>query len=271
MKLIIFTTCKPFIGDDAWRQEQAIKSWTLLEGIEKKIIIIGNDKGTKEICDKYNLIHEHIVRNLNGVPYLYNMFEIANKYANDDDILLWTNSDMIYFNNMIMSIYSFKKNFTNEKNFLLIGQRIDWHNPKILEKITYSSFFDNINLKNRQTTNVCMTDSSYNECSIHAPCGIDYVLHSKTTFENNINKNLVIAGTGHDMVMVATGLQKNYIVCDITNINPVIHQNHGYSNRNLEILKKNNQKFFKHNLLRGINNANYKSIMNNNIIQFIKK
>ena len=40
MKLIIFTTCKPFIGDDAWRQEQAIKSWTLLEGIEKKIIII---------------------------------------------------------------------------------------------------------------------------------------------------------------------------------------------------------------------------------------
>ena len=38
MKLVIFTTCKPFIGDDAWRQEQAIKSWTLLEGIEKKLL-----------------------------------------------------------------------------------------------------------------------------------------------------------------------------------------------------------------------------------------
>ena len=58
MKLIIFTTCKPFEGDDAWRQEQAIKSWTLLQGMEKKIIVVGNEKGTKEICDKYDLIHE---------------------------------------------------------------------------------------------------------------------------------------------------------------------------------------------------------------------
>ena len=38
MKLIMFTTCKPFIGDDSWRQEQAIKSWNLLKGIEIKII-----------------------------------------------------------------------------------------------------------------------------------------------------------------------------------------------------------------------------------------
>jgi len=45
MKLIIFTTCKPFIGDDAWRQEQAIKSWTLLKNIEKKIIFRHLDIG----------------------------------------------------------------------------------------------------------------------------------------------------------------------------------------------------------------------------------
>ena len=69
MKIVIFTTCKPFEGDDAWRQEQAIKSWTLLEGMEKKIIVVGNDKGTKEICDKYNLIHEPQVRNISGIPY----------------------------------------------------------------------------------------------------------------------------------------------------------------------------------------------------------
>jgi hypothetical protein len=45
MKLVIFTTCKPFIGDDSWRQEQAIKSWTLLTNIEVKIIIIGESEG----------------------------------------------------------------------------------------------------------------------------------------------------------------------------------------------------------------------------------
>ena len=65
MKLIIFTTCKPFIGDDEWRQAQAIKSWILLENIEKKIIIMGNDEGTKEICEKYNLIHEPNIKTFN--------------------------------------------------------------------------------------------------------------------------------------------------------------------------------------------------------------
>ena len=97
MKLIIFTTCKPFINDDSWQQEQAIKSWTLLANIEKKIIILGNDEGTQEICEKYNLIHEPDIKTLDGVPYLYEMFLTANKYADEDDVMLWTNSDMIYF------------------------------------------------------------------------------------------------------------------------------------------------------------------------------
>ncbi len=88
MKLIIFTTCKPFEGDDAWRQEQAIKSWTLLQGMEKKIIVVGNEKGTKEICDKYDLIHEPEVKNLSGIPYLHSMLEIGAKHSEPDDYLL---------------------------------------------------------------------------------------------------------------------------------------------------------------------------------------
>ena len=104
MKLIIFTTCKPFIGDDAWRQEQAIKSWISLTGIEKKIIIIGNDEGTKEICEKYNLIHEKNIRTLENIPYLDDLLQIGAKHADKDDYLLWTNSDMIFYNEMINNI-----------------------------------------------------------------------------------------------------------------------------------------------------------------------
>ena len=130
MKLIIFTTCKPFINDDKWRQEQAIKSWTLLENIEKKIIIIGNDIGTKEICEKYNLIHEPNIKTLDGVPYLYEMFLTANNYANNDDIMLWTNSDMIYFQDMITTILNFKQQKPDEKNYLLVGGRIDCQTNK---------------------------------------------------------------------------------------------------------------------------------------------
>ena len=269
MKLIIFTTCKPFIGDDAWRQEQAIKSWTLLEGIEKKIIIIGNDKGTKEICEKYNLIHEPNIKTLDGVPYLYEMFIIANNYADDHDIMLWTNSDMIYFQDMINTIYSFKINKPNEKNFLLIGQRIDWHNPKILEKISKDEFFHKINFKNISSINVDKLDSLYNECSLHLPCGIDYVIHSKTTFLNNLDPNLVIAGTRHDMIMVGVGINKKYFTCDITLTCPVIHQNHGYYNKDNTKLKYNNFKCWGKQY--GIDQSPYKSIFSNNIIDFVLK
>ena len=31
-------------------------------------------------------------------------------------------------------------------------------------------------------TDICQTNSNFNECSLHATCGIDYVIHSKTTF-----------------------------------------------------------------------------------------
>ena len=273
MKLIIFTTCKPFIGDDAWRQEQAIKSWTLLQGIEKKIIILGNDEGTKEICDKYNLIHEPGIKTLQGVPYLYEMFLIANEHANDDDVMLWTNSDMIYFQDMIDNILSFKKHKPNEKNYLLVGGRIDWYNPKILEKLDKQHFYNNINLNNKYIdVNIRFVESKKFECSNHPLCGIDYVIHSKSTFLNNLDPNLVIAGTRHDMIMLGVGLDKKYFTCNITDTCSVIHQNHGYNNVSqdkINILRTNNSKCRGHQ--RYINESSYKSIILNGDIQFIER
>ena len=234
MKVIIFTTCKPFIGDDAWRQEQAIKSWTLLEGIDKIIIVVGNDKGTKEICEKYKLIYEPVVKNLEGIPYLHSMLEIAVNYADEDDYLLWTNSDMIYHNDIIKNIIAFEaiKKDKQIKNFVLVGGRFDWHNPQILSDLSKEHFMSNIHItqiiNNKSITDVCQLDSKKYECSPHALCGIDYVIHSPTTFINNIDKNLVIAGTRHDMILVGTAITNNFYTCNITNTAFVIHQNHGY-------------------------------------------
>ena len=141
---------------------------------------------------------------------------------------MWTNSDMIYFQDMINTIMSFKKEKPLEKNYLLVGRRIDWHNPKKLEKISKEGFFEKINLKNKSSINIEKIDSPYNECSLHQPTGIDYVIHSKTTILNNIDPNLVIAGTRHDMIILGVGIDKKYFTCDITNSCHVIHQNHGY-------------------------------------------
>tara|TARA_B100001778_G_scaffold318216_1_gene306571 strand:+ start:806 stop:1627 length:822 start_codon:yes stop_codon:yes gene_type:complete len=225
-KVIFFTTCKPFIGDDAWRQEQAIKSWTLLTGVEIKIIIIGNDKGTKEICDKYNLIHEPNITTLQNVPYLHEMFVIANKYADSNDVMIWTNSDMIYFQHMIDIIKSFKSKYADLKNYALVGRRIDWFNPKILESFDYNKFANNINMHSKQSVIISHQSSNKYECAYHAECGIDYFIHSPTTVINNIDKNLVIAGTRHDMILVGMATSKNFYTCNVGFANHCIHQNH---------------------------------------------
>ena len=275
MKLVIFTTCKPFKGDNAWRQEQAIKSWTLLEGIEKIIIVIGNDEGSKEICEKYNLIHEPEIRNLHGVPYLYPMFEIANKYANDEDVMLWTNSDMIYYNKIIECIKYFKETKPNEKNYLLVGARIDWANPKLLFDLSEEHFLSNININNGKNTNICKTDSNKYECFYHAPCGIDYVIHSKSTFINNIDKNLVIAGTRHDMIMVGVGICNNFFTCNITSVCPVIHQNHGYPFGKVHVgVHKHGKELLSNNAKcngnqKSITDCKHRMIMNNKKLEIL--
>lgn len=277
MKLIIFTTCKPFEGDDAWRQEQAIKSWTLLTGIEKIIIVIGNDKGTNEICKKYNLIHEPSVKNLLGVPYLHNMFEIAEKYSNKDDYLFWTNSDMIYYNDLIQNVLEFdrfKKKY-NIKNFSLIGARYDWSNPKLLKDLSKKHFLSNINLNKKNTVKIIKTESKKYEISLHPSCGIDYVIYSPKAFINKINKNLVIAGTRHDMILVGTAIKEKYYTCDITKTNFCIHQNHvknnehNHNNRvNSSILIKNNNKYGSLNMMKRIIDSPFKSCIINNSIVF---
>ena len=56
----IFSTPKPFTGLNKIIQWNAIKSWKNL-GEDYEIILLGNDKGVKEICDELDLIHLHQV------------------------------------------------------------------------------------------------------------------------------------------------------------------------------------------------------------------
>lgn len=231
MKLIIFTTCKAFLNDDSWRQEQAIKSWTLLTNIEVKIIIIGDSEGVKDICDKYKLIYEPNVKSFNGVPYLYSMMEIACKYSSDDDILLWTNSDIIFFQELVKSI----KNIVPllDKDYLLIGKRLNWMNPKILPNnlLNYNSFKNNINFNSVSDVNISKIESSKFECNMGSHCTADYAIFSKTTFINRYNKNLVIAGDGVDLKLIGCALINNIKSIDISTVNPCIHQNHGIASQ----------------------------------------
>ena len=290
-RIVFFTTCKPFIGDDAWRQEQAVKSWSLLthQNFDIKIVVIGNDEGVSAICEKYGAIHRTDVKTYSNVPYLHSMFDIACEYVVDsEDVLIWTNADMIYNTDLISNIVAFEsyKSANKIKNFALIGQRYDWHNPSILHSLNKQDFLDNINITEREITITphgptgkmaympiedAQPASVKYECSLHQACGIDYVVFNKDTLLGKFDKNLVIAGARHDMIVVGAALQSGFVF-DISATNFVVHQDHGYYGRGdlVEVLMKNNS------LCTGkqhpITSAQYYSVFTQeNNIQFIKK
>ena len=209
MKFIFVTTCKPFDEEYSWKQEQSIKSWMTLEGIEKKIIIVGNDDGVAEFTKKNNLIRHPNIKTFHNVPYIVDMLEVAYSHADDNDIIIWTNSDMIYFNDFIETIKAFRKEYT-QKDFMMAGRRHDWKTPRVFD------------LNNKDEVNNILK----NECRLHETCGIDYIIHSKTTMKGYLSPRLLIASYTHDMKMLAIGIHRKIPTVDCSKTITAIHHNH---------------------------------------------
>tara|TARA_Y100000817_G_C16861676_1_gene546024 strand:+ start:1639 stop:2394 length:756 start_codon:yes stop_codon:yes gene_type:complete len=247
MKLIFITTCKPFDEEYSWKQEQSIKSWMALKGIEKKIIIVGNDKGVKDFCEENNLIHHPNIKTFGPVPYLHDMLEVANSHAAQEDVIIWTNADMIYFQNMVDTIMAFKRQI-NTKDYILVGQRYDWKQPRKID-ITDPSVIDHI-IKNEST--------------LHASCGIDYVIHSKTSLVGHFHKDLVIAGTSHDMKILGVGMKNSIPTIDCLKTITAIH--HDHSRPPVDKKRLNNNQRCSGKMVSTDQVPNISSLSNGNII-----
>jgi len=182
MNKITFVCCpKPFLPEFYDIQHNAIMSWTKLKSVDK-IIICGNDEGVEEYVDflmktadrkSSEIIYKkHIKVSDFGTPYVDELFNIAadetEKYAcyiNSDIILL---SD---FDDTFNAFCDYNDNVAHKKDFLLMGTRWNWKNPKSID-------FTDANWES------IVTNIAKNDGSMHAPTGIDYFVYSKTTFPN---------------------------------------------------------------------------------------
>lgn len=88
----LFTTCKPFVGETAIFQENAIANWCEQYS---NIIVFGNDHGVAKIAKKYDLIHVPDIKvDEDGLPYLDSMFDAAQQMATTP-FIAYINSDII--------------------------------------------------------------------------------------------------------------------------------------------------------------------------------
>ena len=200
-KIILFTTFKPFIKKFVIEQENAIKSWKTLTGIDK-IVVIGNDEGVKERCEQYDLIHHpDVLLNSSNTPSVYDLFTQGWKYGDDEDVFIYINGDIMIGQDTINTVMEFyNKHVKPTTTYFLTSSRRDWKHIKEVKSI------DEVDLK---------------DTTISGPSAIDIFIHRKNNLP--IPKHSSLARTGYDVYILAKTNETFDYCVDITNTSTLIH------------------------------------------------
>jgi len=117
----IFAIPKPFEGQFAVIQRNAIQSWTLLRP-RPEVLLFGDEKGTEEICQELGCRHVRAVaRNEYGTPLINDMFEQAQRLATHPCVC-YVNADIILLSDFAAAG---AQAMPWRPRFLMIGRRWD--------------------------------------------------------------------------------------------------------------------------------------------------
>ncbi|MFZ2026537.1 MAG: hypothetical protein WAV30_04600 [Microgenomates group bacterium] len=202
--MILFTVPKPFEGEFAAIQKNAIESWLQIKPTPT-IILLGNEHGVKDIAKKYGLVHISVIKvSEKGVPLLNSVFnEVLERYA--DTTYLYVNSDIIILDSPTHIITMLSKQFSE---FLAIGQRYEMRmGGKSTHEIRQLVKDGVLRLKNRSW--------------------MDYFLFTPHVFSSI--PPFLLGRTFWDKWLVWDALQKKIPVIDITKDLLTVHQSHSYS------------------------------------------
>lgn len=209
--MITFFACpKPFKDNFNIIQRNAIRSWLNLP-IEKEIILVGNEEGTKEICEEFKLVHlKDIKVGVNNIPLLNDIFKKVEKIASYE-YLCYINADIILispnFNELILKLSQFSD------KFLASGRRRDVYiNRELIYDENEMEWLKNIDPRSNPEIKFG---------------GTDYFVFKKGIFANM--PDFLIGRFWWDHWIVYYAMKNNIPTIDLTYSLISIHQNHDYS------------------------------------------
>jgi hypothetical protein len=206
--LTIFSIPKPFQGHNGIIQRNAINSWRKISE-STEIILCGNESGTAEVCTESGLIHfPRITRNKFGTPYLDDVFENVQQFA-QNSLIMYVNADIVFLPGLINAIQQVKFS-----KFLLCGQRIDID-------ISYMIDFDQFDWVDM------LIEVTTQKGKLFHHGGLDYFIFPKGLFIE-IPK-FVVGRPRWDNWMIYFARLRDIPVIDGTELIKAIHQNHDYS------------------------------------------
>lgn len=210
IKITIFASPKPFKGDIATIQTNAIKSWNELKP-QPEIILCGNETGTAEIAKQLKLRHlPNIKCNQYGTPLLNDIFAKVSATAKNS-LLVYLNSDIILTRDFLPVVQQVA---AQHSRFLILGRR--W-NLDINEFIDFEDDRWEEKLSDRlQKTGTCSGVGA-----------LDYFVFPKPLFSQL--PRFAIGRPGWDNWMVGEALKNKVPVINASLVIKPIHQNHDYS------------------------------------------
>lgn len=224
MSLTFICCPKPFLPQFKDIQNNAIVSWTKLKSVNK-IIICGDDEGVEDytmelISLNTNKIEyvKNIEKNSYGTPLVNCLFKLGADKSSG--YVCYINADIILLQDFDETFQAFINQYPKQKDFLLIGRRWDWHHPIPIDFT-------------KDDWQTVVSEKAKADGEWHAITGIDYFIHSRTTYPTIPAFALGRFIWDNWLVGNAQG-KKNVMTVDLTNTVLCIHQNcPWFMNKNL--------------------------------------
>lgn len=205
----LFAMPKAFSGHIGIIQRNAITSWTRMTP-KPRIILFGDDPGTKEMADELDLIHEpNVPRNEHGTPLVDGLFNAAARLAGQD-VLAYVNADIILMDDFMYGVAAARRRF---ETFLMLGRRYDL---LLDQAIDFSDPDWSGSLRAELDA----------KGILHAECGLDYFVHTPG-FWGEIPP-FALGRTAWDNWLISAPLHHAKTVLDASPCVTAIHQHHDY-------------------------------------------
>lgn len=236
--ITMFTIPRSFEGDRDYIQRNAIMSWARLD---TEIYFVGRDPGVESVAKEFGAISLPVDR-IGGIPLVSDAFKRVIEHT-DNDILHFTNSDCIYFDNLESSVERVEQAFSE---FLIVAQRWDlW----IKGYIDYSKDWDKM-----------LIEAVKKHGRLHQPVGIDCFIF-RGDFFNEVPP-FAIGRTAWDNWLVWKGVNAGVPVVDATADITLVHQEHGRGDKRKSKIAQRNRAILAQyaNRIYGVNDANWRLV-----------
>lgn len=206
--ITIFTTAKPFTGNNRVRQLNALRSWKSLHP-DIEVILFGTGEGYAEVAKELGLVHIPDVQvSEKGTPLVSSMFSIAGSCGRYP-LQAYINCDIILLNDFLKT----SRIVSDKDNFMIVGQRWDIE----IEK--------EIDFNNKQWEKDLKAELHLDK--LHPPTGSDYFLYKRGIWKDL--PPMVVGRAGYDNWLIYYCRVNGIDVIDASDMITLIHQNHDYS------------------------------------------